>query len=122
VQTFTTTLPLIREGKLLPLAVGASKRVAAMPEVPTMLEAGLSADAIYPFYSGLFVPAKTPRAVAEKLRQEAAKALQTPAVQARLATLGVEPMPMTLDEFDKFFREDVAAAVALAKAAKIQTQ
>jgi tripartite-type tricarboxylate transporter receptor subunit TctC len=122
VQTFTTTLPLIREGKLLPLAVGASKRVAAMPEVPTMLEAGLSADAIYPFYSGLFVPAKTPRAVAEKLRQEAAKALQAPAVQARLATLGVEPMPMTLEEFDKFFREDVAAAVALAKAAKIQTQ
>jgi tripartite-type tricarboxylate transporter receptor subunit TctC len=122
VQTFTTTLPLIREGKLLPLAVGASKRVAAMPEVPTMLEAGLPADAIYPFYSGLFVPAKTPRAVAEKLRQEAAKALQTPAVQARLATLGVEPLPMTLEEFDKFFREDVAAAVSLAKAAKIQTQ
>jgi tripartite-type tricarboxylate transporter receptor subunit TctC len=122
VQPFTNTLPLIREGKLLPLAVGAHKRVAAMPEVPTFLEAGLPADAIYPFYSGLFVPAKTPRAVAEKLRQEAAKALQTPAVQARLATLGVEPLLMTLEEFDKFFREDVAAAVSLVKAAKIQTQ
>jgi hypothetical protein len=43
-------------------------------------------------------------------------------VQARFATLGVEPMPMTLDEFDKFFREDVAAAVSLVKVAKIQTQ
>jgi tripartite-type tricarboxylate transporter receptor subunit TctC len=122
VQTFTTTLQLIREGKLLPLAVSAHKRVSAMPEVPTFVEAGVPPDAIYPFYSGLFVPAKTPRAVVEKLHQEAAKAIQAPAVQARFATLGVEPMPMTLDQFDKFFREDVAAAVSLVKAAKIQTQ
>ena len=122
VQTFTTTLALIREGKLLPLAVSANKRVSAMPEVPTFIEAGLPPDSIYPFYSGLFVPAKTPRAVVEKLQQEVAKALQAPPVQARFATLGVEPMPMTLGEFDKFFRDDVAAAVALVKAAKIQTQ
>src|SRR5262245_29011798 len=122
VQTFTTTLQLIREGKLMALAVSNDKRVSAMPEVPTFLEAGLPRDAIYPFYSGLFLPAKTPRPIVEKLQQEAAKALQSPAVQARFATLGVEPMPMTLEQFDKFFREDVAAAVSLVKAAKIETQ
>jgi len=122
VQLFTTTLPLLREGKLVALAVSAHKRASVMPDVPTMIEAGLPADSVYPFYSGLFLPAKTPRDIVEKLQRETAKALQTPAVQARLATLGVEPMPMTLEQFNKFFRDDVEAAVALVKAAKIPTQ
>jgi tripartite-type tricarboxylate transporter receptor subunit TctC len=122
VQTFTTTLPHIRDGKLLPLAVSAHRRVSAMPDVPTVIEAGLPADSVYPFYSGLFLPAKTPRDIVEKLQRETAKALQAPPVQARFATLGVEPMPMTLAEFDKFFRDDIAAAVVLVKAARIPTQ
>ena len=109
-QIFTTTLPLLRDGKLVALAVSAPKRTSIMPEVPTTVEAGLKADSIYPFYSGFFVPSKTPRAIVEKLHQEAVKALQAPAVQERLKTLGVEPMPMNLEQFDKFFRDDVAAA------------
>jgi tripartite-type tricarboxylate transporter receptor subunit TctC len=121
-QPFTTTLSLLRDGKLAALAVSAHKRTAVMPEVPTTVEAGLKADSVYPFYSGLFLPAKTPREIVERLHQEAAKALQAPAVQARFATLGVEPMPMTLEQFGQFFRDDVAAAVELVKAAKIPTQ
>jgi tripartite-type tricarboxylate transporter receptor subunit TctC len=121
-QLPTTTLPLINDGKLMPLAVSAHKRAAVMPNVPTTIEAGLSADSVYPFYSGLFVPAKTPRNIVERLYRETAKALQAPAVQARLAKLGVEPMPMTLDQFAKFFKDDVAAALALVKVAKIKTQ
>jgi tripartite-type tricarboxylate transporter receptor subunit TctC len=121
-QLPTTTLPLINDGKLLPLAVSAHKRARLMPKVPTTIEAGLPADSVYPFYTGLFVPAKTPRVVVERLYRETAKALQTPTVQARFAKLGVDPMPMTLAEFDKFFRSDVAAALALVKAAKIKTQ
>ncbi len=104
------------------LAVSANKRASVMPEVPTTIEAGLAADSVYPFYSGLFLPAKTPRDIVEKLQREAAKALQAPAVQARFATSGVEPMAMTLDEFAKFVRDDVEAAVTLVKAAKIPTQ
>jgi len=121
-QIFTTTLPLLRDGKLVALAVSAQKRTSIMPEVPTTIEAGLKADSVYPFYSGFFMPAKTPRAVVEKLHQEAVKALQAPAVQDRLKTLGVEPLPMNLEQFDKFFRDDVAAAAALVKTAKIPTQ
>ena len=78
--------------------------------MPTTIEAGLTSDSVYPFYSGLFLPAKTPRDVVERLHQEVVKALQAPEVQARFAKLGVEPMPMTLEQFAKFFREDVAAA------------
>src|SRR5262249_58097983 len=73
-QLPSTTLQLIGEGKLAALAVSADKRAASMPHVPTTLEAGLPADSIYPFYSGLFVHAKTPRAIVERLDQEAAKA------------------------------------------------
>jgi len=118
-QLPTTTLPLIGEGKLVALAVSADKRAASMPQVPTTIEAGLAADSVYPFYSGLFLPAKTPRAIVEKLHQEAAKAMQAPNVQERFKQLGVEAMPMTVDQFEKFFRADVEAAVALVTAAKI---
>jgi tripartite-type tricarboxylate transporter receptor subunit TctC len=93
-----------------------------MPDVPTTIEAGLKSDSVYPFYSAVYVPAKTPRAIVERLHREIAAALQTPAVKARFAQLGVEPMPGTQEEFAKFFREDVDAAVALVKAAKIPTQ
>jgi len=121
-QLPTTTLPLIGEGKLMALAVSADKRTAAMPQVPTTIEAGLAADSVYPFYSGLFLPAKTPRAIVEKLHQEAAKAMQTPNVQERFKQLGVEAMPMTVDQFEKFFKDDVAAVVALVQAANIPKQ
>ncbi len=121
-QLPTTTLPLINDGKLIALAVSAKKRIATLPKVPTTIEAGLSASSIYPFYSGLFLPAKTPRAIVDKMHREAAKAIQAPEVQARFAKLGVEPLPMTADQFDKFFREDVAAALALVKAANIPRQ
>jgi tripartite-type tricarboxylate transporter receptor subunit TctC len=121
-QLPSTTLQLIGEGKLVALAVSAGKRAASMPQVPTTLEAGLPADSIYPFYSGLFMHAKTPRAIIEKLHQEATKAMQEPLVQERFKQLGVEPMPMTIAQFETFFRDDVEAAVALVKAADIPKQ
>ena len=93
-----------------------------MPNVPTTIEAGLSADSIYPFYTGFFLPAKTPREIVEKLHAEAAKAIKSPEVQARFAKLGVEPLPMKIDEFGKFFRDEVSGTVALAKAAGIKQQ
>jgi tripartite-type tricarboxylate transporter receptor subunit TctC len=121
-QLFSTTLPLLKEGKLRSLAVSSAKRSSFVPDVPTTVEAGLKADSIYPFYSGIFAPSKTPRAIIEKLHNEAIKAMQSQLVQDRFKTLGVEPMPMDLAQIDKFFREDVAAAQALVKAAGITPQ
>lgn len=122
VQPFQNTLALIRDGKLAALAISAGKRVAALPDVPTTIEAGLPPDSVYPFYTGVYVPAKTPPNIAGKLHDEIAKALLAPAVRERLAALGVEPTPMTMAEFGRFFRDDVAANIALVKAAKIPTQ
>ena len=122
VQLTSTTVPQIREGTLTALAVSAHKRIALLPEVPTTIEAGLPAESVYPFYTGLYLPAKTPREIVDRLQQEAAKALEAPAVKARLATLGVEPMPLAQGEFAKFIRDDIEANVALVKAANIPTQ
>ncbi len=68
------------------------------------------------------MPANTPREVIDTLYRETSKALGTPAIQAQLAKIGVEPMPMTQGQFDKFFRDDVEANVALVKAANIPRQ
>jgi len=121
-QPLTTTVALIREGKLRALAVSAHKRAALMPDVPTLIEAGLPPSSVYPFYTGVYLPAKTPQAIVDKLAAEVAKAVQVEAVRARLAQLGVEPMPMTPAEFAQFTKDDIEANIALVKAANIPTQ
>jgi tripartite-type tricarboxylate transporter receptor subunit TctC len=122
VQLPATTLPQIREKQLTPLAVSSKQRATLLSDVPTTIEAGLPPDSVYPFYTGMFLPAKTPREIVDKLYRETAKALQEPAVRARLAGLGVEPMSMDPEQFAKFLHEDIEGQVALVKAAKIPTQ
>lgn len=122
VQLPSTTLPLVNDGKLVALAVSAQKRSNMFPDVPTTIEAGLPPDSVYPFYSGVYLPAHTPQPIVDRLAAEIAKALQADAVKTRLAQLGVEPMPMTQPEFAQFTKDDIAANVALVKAAKIPTQ
>jgi tripartite-type tricarboxylate transporter receptor subunit TctC len=122
VPPVTTVIGPIRDGKLKALAVGAAKRAASLPDVPTLIEAGLKADAIYPFYTGAYLPAKTPRAIVDKLHDEVVKALALPSVQERLAKIGVEKLPMTVAEFDRFFKDDVATNLELVKAANIPRQ
>jgi tripartite-type tricarboxylate transporter receptor subunit TctC len=122
VQLPATTLPLLKDNKLVALAVSANKRATMFPDTPTTIEAGLPPDSVYPFYTGVYLPAKTPPEIVAKLHGEIAKALQTDAVKARLATVGVDPMPMTQAEFAKFQKDDIDANVALVKAANIPTQ
>jgi tripartite-type tricarboxylate transporter receptor subunit TctC len=111
-------LPNIKDGKLVALAVSTPKRSPALPDVPTVAEAGYPA-AEYLFWGGIAAPRNTPRAIIDKLHAESDKALAVPMVQERLKQLGVEPMPMTVDQFGKFYRDDVAAIIKLAKDANI---
>ena len=117
-----TVISLVRDGKLAALAVGARSRSFALPQVPTLLEAGLKDDAIYPFYIPLFAPAKTSPAILDRLYAEVAVALLTPQVHDRAANLGFEPMPMSRAEMQEFFRRDIAANQALVETAKIPKQ
>ncbi len=115
----TPCLSYIKEGKLLALAVSSPRRSSALPDVPTTLEAGY-ANSDYNFWTGMFVPSKTPRAVVNKLYDETVKALQTSEVRERLAKLGTDPMSITPEQFDKLIREELATNAKLAKAAGIQ--
>jgi tripartite-type tricarboxylate transporter receptor subunit TctC len=108
-------MPQIQEGKLTALAVNGAKRSTALPEVPTTSEAGF-ANAEYPVWFGLFLPAKTPRDIVGKLHGETAKALQTPKVRDKLVALGCESMPMTPAEFDAHVEREIALNARLIKA------
>ena len=112
-------LPQIREGKLVGLVVNSSKRAAALPDIPTTLEAGFH-DAVYPIWFGIFAPAKTPRDIVDHLQRETVKALQVPKVREKLSALGVDPMVMTPAEFDAHVQKEIAINAALVKAAGIK--
>jgi tripartite-type tricarboxylate transporter receptor subunit TctC len=112
-------LPHVKDGALMALVVNSAKRSAALPDVPTTAEAGFI-DAEYPFWIGTFMPAKTPRAIVDRLNSEAVKALATPAVRGKLAAIGVDPMIMSPTELDAFVEKQIAADAALAKTAGIK--
>jgi tripartite-type tricarboxylate transporter receptor subunit TctC len=114
-----TALPYIREGKLVALVVNSDKRVAELPDVPTVAEAGYP-DAALPIWLGMFAPAKTPRAIVERMHAETAKVLANPAVRERLYKTGVEPMPISPAEFDALVRKEIETNAALIKAAGIK--
>jgi tripartite-type tricarboxylate transporter receptor subunit TctC len=111
-------LPLIADGKLLALAMGSTKRSAALPKVPTTLEEGV-ANSDYNFWVGMFVPAKTPREIVNRLQQEAAKAMDAPQVIDSMKSLGAEKMLMKPDEFDAYIRQQIKTDATLVKAAGI---
>ena len=111
-------LPLIKQGKVVALAVSTPARTQSLPYVPTIAEAGYP-DAEYLFWGGISAPVKTPRAIVDKLNHEVNKALAVPAVEEKLQNLGVQPKPMTPDQFAKFFADDVATTVKLGKDANI---
>jgi len=117
-SSIAAALPFIREGRLLALAVSTPQRSSALPDVPTTLEAGYK-NSDYTFWTGLFVPAKTPRDIVDKLSEETQKALRAPGVPEKLAQQGVDPMPITPAAFDAQVRREIDAILALAKAAKL---
>lgn len=114
-------LPLVKEGKLLALAVGSTQRSSALPDLPTTVEAGV-ANSDYNFWVGMFVPAKTPRDIVAKLHAQTVKALQSPETRARYARLGAETQIFTPEKFDAYIRAEIAANAALVKAAGIKVR
>src|SRR5665213_197330 len=109
----------LHSDKLTILAVSSPKRVAVIPDTPTVVEAGYP-GAVFRFWNGISAPAKTPPDVVKKLHDVTEQALKMPAVQEKLAKLGVEPAQISSEEFGKFFKEDFDATVELAKKANIK--
>jgi tripartite-type tricarboxylate transporter receptor subunit TctC len=115
----SAALPLIRDGKLVALAVSTPTRSKTLPDVPTTIEAGLP-DSDYVYWMGLFAPAKTPPAIIERLRAETEKALKNPNVVEKFAAQGIEPMPLSPAAFDALIRKEIQTNIALVKAAGLK--
>ena len=118
-----SSMQQIKAGKLLPLAVTSGKRSPALPDLPTIEEAGGPALKGYEASSwfGLLAPAGTPAAIVERLQQETAKALASPAVREKLLAQGAVPGGITPAEFAKMIEAEHAkwAKVVKASGAKV---
>jgi len=106
--------PQIKAGKLRGLGVAAPTRSAAVPEMPTMREAGVAGhEAVQ--WNGLFAPARTPQAVLDRLHREVAKAVHLPDVKQRFEAEGATPAGTTPAEFTTFFRSEAEKWADVAK-------
>ena len=120
-SSITPALPHIREGRLLALGVSTAKRLSAMPEMPTVAEAGLPGFDSTLWY-GVWAPAGTPDAVVDKIAKDIARALAAPDVRERLAKLSAETMSMTPAEFARFVRSEAESVARIVRAAGIKPQ
>jgi tripartite-type tricarboxylate transporter receptor subunit TctC len=115
----SAALPLVRDGKLMALAVSSAKRSSVLPAVPTVAESGLPGFD-YNLWVGMFAPAGTPADVVEKLNRDVNRVLRETDVRERMMSLGAEAMPMSAAEFDHFMRTEMDDAAKVVKAAGIK--
>lgn len=112
-------LPFIQDGKLVPLAVSSAKRSPSLKDVPTTVEAGYP-NSDYNYWTGLLVPAKTPRPIVTTLYTEVTKALALPEVREKLGKQGVEPDPMTPEQMDAMNKREIDLNLKIAKEAGLK--
>ena len=110
IQAMILTLPAavsyIKSGKVRAIATSGAKRSPAMPDLPTLAEAGVAGYEYAPWY-GWFAPAGTPRAIVERLNHAINKVISTPALKEQFSALGLEPDPMTPEKFAEIFAADI---------------
>ena len=114
-------LPLSRDGRLLALASSTGKRSAALPDLPTLAEAGVPGYVFDPWF-GMLAPAKTPKALLARLSGEIARIVELPDVKERMRALGADPAPTTPEDFDAYIRVEVAKFQKIVKDAGIKPE
>jgi tripartite-type tricarboxylate transporter receptor subunit TctC len=111
----------VRSGRLVALGVPGAKRSAALPDVPTFQESGMAGFDVSS-WTGIFAPAKTPPAIVARLQKELAFVLQTSFVKERYATLGIEPVGNSPQEFGAQVRDDLARWAGVVKSANVKIE
>jgi tripartite-type tricarboxylate transporter receptor subunit TctC len=109
----------VKDGRLQALAVGSPKRTAIFPDLPTTVEAGYP-NSDYTFWIGALVSSKTPRDIVQRLNREFTAALKYPDVQERMKNLGVDPLNLSIEDFEGMVKKELAENVELVKRAGIK--
>jgi tripartite-type tricarboxylate transporter receptor subunit TctC len=115
------TLPHIRSGKLRPLATGGAKRAPALPDAPTVAEAGVPGYEANNWW-GIVGPAATPPAIVKRLNSEVAAVLATPETQKWFVSEGAEAVTRTPEEFRKWILAEMVKWTKVAKQAGIKAE
>jgi tripartite-type tricarboxylate transporter receptor subunit TctC len=116
-----SALPFVKSGKLRGLAVTTTKRSDQLPNLPTMIEAGVPGYESSS-WNGIVMPAKTPKAVIDRFYAELVKALQAPDVRDRIAGLGAEVAGTPPSEFAKFMQSETQKLARVVKEAGIKAE
>jgi tripartite-type tricarboxylate transporter receptor subunit TctC len=115
IDAITTMAPNVSAGKLKALGTTGKSRSSVLPDVPTVSEAGVPGYEAG-IWLGLMAPAGTPKPILERLNAEISRIIQAPEVKENWMKQGAAPMSMTLDQFDKFLRDEI---VKWAKVVKV---
>jgi len=110
-------IPQMKAGRVRALGVSTKKRLAVIPDVPTIAEAGVPGYEVVG-WNGILAPAKTPRAIIERLNADIVKVIRTPEVEADILAQGIEPIGNTPEEFGRIIRADVERWGKILKGAK----
>jgi tripartite-type tricarboxylate transporter receptor subunit TctC len=111
--------PNIRAGKIKALAVTAPKRLASLPDVPTMAEAGLK-DMTVESWAGLLLPAGTPAPIVQKLQDEVMRIVKLPDIQNKLRELELTPVGNSSKDFADMLAKDIDMWAQVARAANVK--
>jgi tripartite-type tricarboxylate transporter receptor subunit TctC len=114
-----SALPQVKSGRAKALAVTGTQRSPALPELPTMMEAGVAGYSSGNWY-GFLAPAGTPRAIIDKFNADIQKALAQKDVRERMTRQGMEPLGSTPDDFTKFIKAETIKYAKVVKAAGIR--
>jgi len=121
IDAITTMAPNVRAGKLKAMGTTGKARSGVLPDVPTLAEAGVPGYETG-IWLGLMAPAGTPRPVLEHLNAEVAKVLNAAEVKEAWDKQGAAPMSMTLDQFDKFLRDDISKWAGVVRATGMKVE
>jgi len=117
-KTALSAIPSMQAGKLKPIAVAANRRLAQIPSVPTMAEAGIP-DFEVSSWNGLLAPARTPPAIVAKLHREVVRILALPDVRERFAAQAAEPVGSSPEEFRTYIRSEIDRWAVVSKKANV---
>jgi tripartite-type tricarboxylate transporter receptor subunit TctC len=115
-------MPHIKAGRLRAIAYNGAKRASFLPDVPTVIESGVTGTDMPPSWHGLLAPARLPPAVLAKLSDEIQKAFKDPQLRQRIEAVGLEPIGSKPEEFRKLVVSNIKRFAELVKLAGVEPE